>query len=67
MIGSRQSKAYYFRCAKCCFAMLVIREGSLVGSAALEDTGTGEWVAASFARLERKDAMACSWMMGVDK
>lgn len=67
MIGWRQSKAYYCRCAKCCFARLEIREGSLVGCAASEDVGIGEPVAARFARLERKDAMACSSMMVVDK
>ena len=67
MIGWRQSKSYYCRYAKCCFATLVIREGSLVGCAALEDIGIDEPVAANFARLERKDAMACSWMRVVDK
>lgn len=46
--------------------MLVIREESLVGSAALEDIEIGEKVTETFATLERKDAMACSWMMVVD-
>lgn len=47
--------------------MWVIREGSLVGSVALEDIEIGGKVAETFVRLEKKDAMACSWMMVVDK
>lgn len=47
--------------------MWVIRAGSLVGSAALESIETGRSLAESFARLERKDARACSWMMVVDR
>ena len=67
MVAWRQLKGYYCRCAKCCFAMSVIREASLVGYAALEDIEIGERVAETFARLEKKDAMACSWMMVVGK
>lgn len=51
---------------ECYLALWVIREGSLVGSAALEDIEIGGKVAESLARLERRDASACSWMMVVD-
>lgn len=60
-------RGYCCRCAGCCLAMWVIREGSLVGSVALEDIEIGGKVAETFVRLEKKDAMACSWMMVVDK
>ena len=47
--------------------MWVIREGSLVGSAALGGIESVGKVADTFARLERKDARACSWTMVVDR
>lgn len=47
--------------------MWAIREGSLVGSAALEDIEIDEKVAESFASLGRKDARACSWMKVVGR
>ena len=47
--------------------MWVIQEGSLVGFAALEGFESGGKVAETFARLERKDVKACSWMMVVDR
>lgn len=65
MVAWRQLKGCYCRFAKCCFAMLVIQEASLVGHEALDDIEIGERVAETFARLERKGAMACSWMMVV--
>lgn len=46
--------------------MWVIREGSSVGSAALGGIECVGKVAETFARLEKKDARACSWMMVVD-
>ena len=67
MMGWRQRKQGCCRGGECCFAMWVIREGSSGGSAALEDVGIGGKVVESFARLERMDARACSWMMGVDR
>lgn len=47
--------------------MWVIREESLVGSAALEYIEIGGKVAENFAKLEKKDARACSWTMVVDR
>lgn len=67
MRGWRQSRGYCCRYAKCCFAIWVIGEGSSVGSAALGDSGIVGKLAESLARLGRKGARACSWMMVVDR
>lgn len=67
MMGWRLWRWYWCRCAGCCFAIWVIREESSVDSAAPEDIEIGRKVAESFARSERKDVRACSWMKVVDR
>lgn len=45
----------------------MIREGSLVGWAALEDIEIDEQVGRISVRLERKNAKACRWMTVVGR
>ena len=66
MIALKPWKGYCCR-QECYFATWVIREGSWVGSVALEDTEIGGKDSDIGVRREKKDAGACSRMMVVGR